>query len=313
MEQPTDQQHSQTAPATRPESSAGGADASRHHHHHHHRHHHRTPEERRRDEERERREERRKLLKRSLWAILPVTALLVIAVALLMPQYLMRFAGGSSAGSKAVPVVQDAYQQIKYDGMDVSYDQGVINWDRVVYDTCVRFVYIKATEGASHVDDNYVSNVEEARKAGVRIGSYHRLTSHSDVDDQYENFSKTVEFAKQDIVPMVMVEAEDVKEWTRQQVQDNLARLLQQIESRYGYEPVLRVRSGYYNENLAPRFDGYVLFLTDYDKHHPVTSGSARRQIWQEATQGVVDGVPTPVGLERLAPGLTLDQLVIRR
>ena len=41
-------------------------------------------------------------------------------------------------------------------GIDVSHYQGHINWEEVAQDKTISFVYVKATEGASLVDDCYV-------------------------------------------------------------------------------------------------------------------------------------------------------------
>ena len=64
-------------------------------------------------------------------------------------------------------------------GIDVSRYQGDIDWQTVKTDKNVSYVYLKATEGASLVDVTYRYNLTEARKAGLKVGCYHFLQSHS--------------------------------------------------------------------------------------------------------------------------------------
>lgn len=62
------------------------------------------------------------------------------------------------------------------EGIDVSHYQGTINWDDVVNGTPISYVYLKATEGASLVDDTYERNLSEARRVGLSVGSYQLLS-----------------------------------------------------------------------------------------------------------------------------------------
>lgn len=84
---------------------------------------------------------------------------------------------------KKVPKIE------KY-GVDVSHHNGVIDWAKVAKDTNIVFVYIKATTGATHLDDCYKTNIKEARKNGLKVGSYHFFTSYSSAHAQFENFKK---------------------------------------------------------------------------------------------------------------------------
>src|SRR5436190_4558929 len=57
-------------------------------------------------------------------------------------------------------------------GIDVSYWQGDVDWQAVT-DAGVYFAYIKATEGADHLDPKFLDNWQEAKQAGVARGAYH--------------------------------------------------------------------------------------------------------------------------------------------
>ena len=60
-------------------------------------------------------------------------------------------------------------------GIDVSTHQGTIAWARVA-DDGIRFAYIKATEGADHVDDRFAENWDGAGAASLDRGAYHFFT-----------------------------------------------------------------------------------------------------------------------------------------
>lgn len=79
-----------------------------------------------------------------------------------------------------------------YDGIDVSKHNGIIKWGVVAKNKKVKFVYVKATEGYGYTDRLYRRNFRNARKAGLKVGSYHFLTSQSSVSAQFLHFSKVV-------------------------------------------------------------------------------------------------------------------------
>ena len=56
-----------------------------------------------------------------------------------------------------------------FDGIDVSKHQGVINWETLRKNPKIKYVYIKATEGSNLVDENYRTNIQNARKAGFKV------------------------------------------------------------------------------------------------------------------------------------------------
>ncbi len=61
--------------------------------------------------------------------------------------------------------------EAKYDGIDISSYQGYIDWAKVSSDKDIRFVYIKATEGATYHSPHYAHNVTQARRHGLLVGS----------------------------------------------------------------------------------------------------------------------------------------------
>lgn len=66
-------------------------------------------------------------------------------------------------------------------GLDVSADQGPIDWDRVA-SAGHGFAFIRATTGVDTVDPQFASNWERAGAAGIRRGAYHLAEPADDPD-----------------------------------------------------------------------------------------------------------------------------------
>ncbi len=57
-------------------------------------------------------------------------------------------------------------------GIDVSEWNGVVNWEAVAA-AGYEFAIVRCTMGKSNRDDNFLSNVEGAHAAGLKVGAYH--------------------------------------------------------------------------------------------------------------------------------------------
>ena len=120
----------------------------------------------------------------------------------------------------------------------MSHHQGKIDWKEVAKDKQIKFVYIKATQGTSIKDKNYEQNIKGARRQGLRCGSYHYLSCLTSVRSQFRNFQKAMRGHKQDLIPMIDIEHEGVKRWSKKQVQDSVALFAKLIERKYGKKPL---------------------------------------------------------------------------
>ena len=199
-------------------------------------------------------------------------------------------------------------QNIKcqYDGIDVSHHQGKINWKEVAKDKQIKFVYIKATQGTSVKDKNYEQNIKAARRQGLRCGSYHYLSCLTSIRSQFRNFQKTMRGHKQDLIPMIDVEREGVKRWSKKQVQDSVALFAKLIKKKYGKKPLIYSHVKFYNSHLSPRFNNYFLFISRYSSVRPSIKGIGRHNIWQFSDRGKIRGISGHVDLNRFMLGTSL-------
>lgn len=204
---------------------------------------------------------------------------------------------------------RDTISNGKYDGIDVSKHQGKIDWAKVADDKNIKFVYIKATEGASLVDRRYATNLKEAQREGLKVGSYHFFVSRTSADRQFENFRKRVNKSKQDLIPVVDVEKSGCKNATREQLQERLKQFMELVKKEYGTYPIIYSDHHFYNEFLSPEFDKYTLFLARYNNEPPRVKSNAEHIIWQFSERGMVEGIKERVDLDRFANGASMSDI----
>lgn len=72
-------------------------------------------------------------------------------------------------------------------GLDISHWQSTnIDWAKMVAAN-VKFIYLKASQGANYKDDCFEENYKNARAAGLAVGAYH-FTTKDNALAQYNNF-----------------------------------------------------------------------------------------------------------------------------
>lgn len=184
-------------------------------------------------------------------------------------------------------------------GIDVSHHNGKIDWERVK-ETPLLFVYVKATEGATYVDNRYKENFRSAKKAGYKVGSYHFFRMTSSAHDQFANFKKTVDREKQDLIPMVDVETSD--KYSAKELRDSLNVFIGLVREYYGVRPMIYATNRSYNELCGGLYPSYHLYIGRYGDNPPVIKGSGQYSIWQYTEKGRIEGIPKPVDMARFNP-----------
>ncbi len=203
--------------------------------------------------------------------------------------------------SVAADSVAEPPINMHYDGIDVSKYQGNIDWAKIAANDSIKFVYIKATEGATYVDPRFERNIREARKHGVRVGCYHFLRSSSTIADQFENIKKRIRRDEQHYVPMIDVETKG--KWTDEELVDSLHALAVMIYEHYRCAPIIYTYSNFYNKYLSGMFTDYPLFIARYTADEPVMNDGTKYVIWQFSEKGRVPGIAGNVDLNRFGPG----------
>lgn len=195
-------------------------------------------------------------------------------------------------------------------GIDVSHHNGTIDWAKVAKDPNIVFVYIKATTGATHVDDCYKKNIKEARNNGLKVGSYHFFTSYSSAHAQFENFKKQAKKSEQDLIPMVDVEAE-LGKWTHKQVRDSLLVFMRLCKAYYGAYPMVYGSQRSYNTYCAPDFNNFHLMIANYNGVAPVIIGEGHYSLWQYTEKGKVNGINHLVDKSRFHKDYSIQNITL--
>lgn len=236
------------------------------------------------------------------------TAALTMAVAgLLVSMPACRNSAASDTAGK--PHVEPRDPNAPYDGIDISSHQGHIDWDKVSSDKNIRFVYIKATEGATYRSPHYGYNVTNAHRHGILVGSYHYLTSTSTIAKQFENFSRYALRNTQDLIPMLDVEVRG--HWSRSQLIDSVAKFCELATRHYGRPPMIYSTMGFYNKNLAPHFNKYPLYIGRYSSSRPTINWEGKYTVWQYSETGIIPGIDAYVDLCRFTDGAWLDEILL--
>ncbi len=220
--------------------------------------------------------------------------------------------GATAYGQKGQVVNTDsATQSITYDGIDVSSYQKDIDWTTTAKDKNIKFVYVKATEGATHTSRHYRINIDNARKQGVKVGSYHFLRTTSRIRDQFANFTRSVKKGEQDLIPLLDVET--MRGWTSEQLCDSVQLFADLIEQYYGCRPLIYTSSSFFNKHLAGRFSDYPLFIARYAKSEPRLTGGVKWILWQFSDCGRIKGIDADVDLCRFNKGCGMDDILMSK
>ena len=177
-------------------------------------------------------------------------------------------------------------------GVDVSSYQVGVDFAKL-REQGVGFAYIKATEGASHVDPSFAEKWAGALEAGMPAGAYHFFSYGESGVRQAENFIATVgDLGDERLIPMVDMElsVEEVKNPPEvEAVVTGLSAFVAVVKERYGVKPVIYSRQDYWDKYLAKDFGDYPRWVTNVLWPVYLESGDAW-MVWQYNDCGRLQG-----------------------
>ena len=186
--------------------------------------------------------------------------------------------------------------QFPVHGVDVSKYQGDIDWQQVKAGG-TRFAYIKATEGADHVDQKFYQNWDGARAAGVARGAYHFVFWCRSPAQEMANFKRIVPVERDALPPVLDVEATPTSQTCKRRiVREDAIRemraMLHEMERHYGKKPVIYTTVDFYEAVLNPNeLSEYPIWVRS-TKHSPhVRYGERKWAFWQYQSDGRVPGI----------------------
>lgn len=184
-------------------------------------------------------------------------------------------------------------------GIDISHHQGRVDWDNLVKSKFngkpISFVFMKATEGANHLDTQYDKNWKKAASAGLLRGAYHYYKPKTDVKDQANHFIKNTNLFRGDLPPVLDLEEDGglsdkdlikgVKEWLRI------------IENHYDVKPIIYVNAHYYKRYIKGNFDNYPVWIAHYTHQNQPKVNESEWHFWQYSETGNAAGIRGKIDL----------------
>ncbi|MGZ3776313.1 MAG: glycoside hydrolase family 25 protein [Mucilaginibacter sp.] len=181
----------------------------------------------------------------------------------------------------------------KIHGVDVSYAQGHIDWQKVraIDEDSVRitFTFIKATEGLLSVDPYFQRNWREAAKAGIVCGAYHYFKPSKSGAAQAKFFLQVAKTEKGDL-PMV-VDVEELNKQSPAQMREQLKDYLAYIEKKTKIKPIIYSGISFYNDYLKGYFDDYHLWVANYGQADTKLPGGRQWIVWQHSDKATITGI----------------------
>ena len=192
-------------------------------------------------------------------------------------------------------------------GIDISHYQGNIFWETVANNTSMAYVYIKATEGGTRIDEKYENNILTAHQYGLKVGSYHFYRAQIDQETQLANFVLQCRPSEQDLIPLIDVEVASgmgVEEFC-----DSLFKFLDLVEHYYRQKPLIYSGTNFYNKYLAGKMDRYPLMIAQYRPPQPILKDGKDYLIWQYTGKGRLHGINGYVDKSRFMGDHTLKEI----
>lgn len=195
------------------------------------------------------------------------------------------------------------------EGIDVSHYQGQINWDEVVNGASISYVYLKATEGASYVDNTYLHNLREVKRVGLNVGSYHFYRPNICWKEQLENMTSIVKAESQDLIPIIDIEHRGSVS-SKKFIAD-LQDFINKVTEHYGKKPLLYTYQKFYNKYLIDKFKDYHFMIARYREDSPLLNDGKDYIMWQYTSTGSIPGIEGDVDRSKVMDNFSLNQVMM--
>ena len=201
-------------------------------------------------------------------------------------------------------------------GVDISSYQGNVDYEKLA-NSNIKFAYIKATEGSSHVDEQFYRNWEKIKQTAILPGAYHFFSFESSGAEQAKNYIRTVGSLDGALIPAIDLEYHgDSKDNppSVEYVTTELGAFIQAIEDHYQVKPIIYMDKGIYDKYIQGNFDDYPRWIRNI--YYPVNlEFQDSWAIWQYTDHGDLkahDGTEKYIDLNVLSSNITLENLTVK-
>ncbi len=179
-------------------------------------------------------------------------------------------------------------------GIDISKHNGIIDFDALEVEH-VRFIFIKASEGVTHVDQRMEVNFRHAQEHGIAAGFYHFFRFTNNGLEQANAFLEALKGAHPDLPPVVDVE--DHLNLHVHSTAEKIAQLkifIDAIESVLKRKVIIYTNEDGYRKYVRGHFSNNPLWIASFNDPPRV---DARWIIWQHSHNGRIAGINGHVDL----------------
>ena len=183
-------------------------------------------------------------------------------------------------------------------GIDISHYQGTINWDKLsnskIDGEPISFVFVKATEGCSLLDENFNDNFYQAREYGLTRGAYHYFRPNVSAEKQAAYYLKQVHLEDGDLPPVL--DLEEIGNLSPKALRLAALKWLQIVEKAYKVKPILYTGFKFKTTYLStPDFEKYPYWIAHY--YVDSLSYKGEWKFWQHSDVGKLPGIKGKVDL----------------
>lgn len=184
-------------------------------------------------------------------------------------------------------------------GIDVSYWQGDIDWEKV-NEAGVHFAFIKATEGGDRLDPKFIENWNAAKRVGIARGAYHFIYWCRPAHEQALWFMLNVPQDPDALPPVLDLEWHThsptcPQKLPRSEALEMIKILLSALERHTGKRPIIYTDPQFHREVLEGEFNQYHFWLRSVAAEPHKIYGKRSWAFWQFTTTGTVPGIEGPV------------------
>lgn len=153
-------------------------------------------------------------------------------------------------------------------GLDISHHQGKINWQKLLSASKQNnqqpaFIYLKATEGISHVDSQWKKNRKECLRLSIKHGAYHFFRPQKLPIPQAEHFLKHYQPKVGDLPPVLDVEREGLSD---ADLILNITKWLEYVEEQTGMRPIIYTSYNFYKTKFHAKFPNHKFWIAAYSR-----------------------------------------------
>jgi GH25 family lysozyme M1 (1,4-beta-N-acetylmuramidase) len=184
-------------------------------------------------------------------------------------------------------------------GIDVSYYQGVVDWNRVKA-AGIDFAFIRVSDGEVFKDPKFTNNWSGARSAGVIRGAYQFFRPNQNIAAQARIMIDAIgEHQPGDLPPVLDVEATGGV--SAKNLATKIGQWVDQVEAEVGVKPIIYTGKYFWRDQVggSTAFEDHPLWIAHFTALCPsIPAPWSRWTFHQHSEKGKVAGITGNVDLD---------------